>query len=462
MTNPRIARSLVVMVFGTFFGILCSTLMNTGLPQLMAVFHVTEAQVQWVTNGYMLVNALMIPVSAFLIKRFSFRHLFLIATTIFLLGTLLGAMGTQFIVIILARMVQAVGAGMMMPLVNVLAIRYAKPAQKGAIMGIIGLAFNFSPIIGPTVSGIILDYLSWRYLFIVIIPFIIITLIASIFILPNIAHNELPSFDLRGFILISIGLWSLLMGLSSISSAHFWSLQVAGLITLGLIFTAIFYRTQQHREQPLINLNVFNHRQFVVATTINTLITATMYGNAILLPLLIQTIQHRSALVSGLVILPGAVLTGTLSRLSGRLYDRLDVRKLVYTGLIIDCTGTLLQALIGTNSTPIVLAIFQTVRQLGLVTMLIPLQTHALGLLPYNMVPDGVATFNTIRQVAASFGTAMIVAVVANVNQHWAQQAGFYGIEAGFLVCLSLLVISLIVARFLTRQPQTPTNVSAS
>ncbi|MFC0424212.1 DHA2 family efflux MFS transporter permease subunit [Lactiplantibacillus plajomi] len=413
---------------------------------------------QWVTNGYMLVNALMIPVSAFLIRRFSFRNLFLIATLIFLLGTALGASGTAFIVVIIARMVQAVGAGMMMPLVNVLAIRYAQPQKKGAIMGIIGLAFNFSPIIGPTVSGVILDYFSWRYLFIVILPFILITLIASLIILPNIAHNELPNFDTRGFILISIGLWSILMGLSSISTANLLSWRVAGLIIFGALFTAFFYRSQRHRDQPLINLNVFKHRQFVVATTINTLITATMYGNAILLPLLIQTIQGRSALISGLVILPGAILTGTLSRLSGRLYDRLDVRVLVYTGLAIDCTGTLLQALIGTNSTPIVLAIFQTVRQLGLVTMLIPLQTHALGLLPYDMVPDGVATFNTIRQVAASFGTALIVAVIANVNQHWAG-AGYLGITAGFIVCLLLLLISLLVARYLSKQKST--NVTA-
>lgn len=130
MTNKRISRSLIVMVFGTFFGILCSTLMNVGLPQLMTAFHVSEAQVQWVTNGYMLVNALMIPVSAYLIKRFLFRHLYILATAIFLVGTLLGALCNQFILVIIARMIQAIGAGMMMPLVNVLAIRYAKPAKK--------------------------------------------------------------------------------------------------------------------------------------------------------------------------------------------------------------------------------------------------------------------------------------------------------------------------------------------
>lgn len=454
MTNKRISRSLIVMVFGTFFGILCSTLMNTGLPQLMTAFHVSEAQVQWVTNGYMLVNALMIPVSAYLIKRFLFRNLYIWATVIFLLGTLLGAFCHQFLLVIVARMIQAIGAGMMMPLVNVLAIRYARPEKKGAIMGIIGLAFNFSPIIGPTVSGIILDYLSWRYLFIVILPFILVTLVASLVVLPKIPHNESPRFDTRGLLLISVGLWSILMGLSNISTAAFLSWQVGGLLLIGVLVTAIFIRYQLIHPEPLINLHVFNHRQFVVATTVNMLIVATMYGNTILLPLLIQTLQHRSALVSGLVILPGALLTGTLSRLSGRLYDKISVKRLVFLGLAIDCTGTLLQAFIGTSSSPVVLALFQAVRQLGLVTMLIPLQTHALGLLPYDMVPDGVATFNTIRQVAASFGTAIIIAVVALVNAHVAGD-GHLGIEAGFLVCLSLLLAAVLVARRLQSQFKT-------
>ncbi|ARW23012.1 DHA2 family efflux MFS transporter permease subunit [Levilactobacillus brevis] len=451
MTNKRISRSLIVMVFGTFFGILCSTLMNTGLPQLMTAFHISEAQVQWVTNGYMLVNALMIPVSAYLIKRFLFRNLYILATLIFLAGTLLGALCHAFILVIVARMIQAVGAGMMMPLVNVLAIRYAEPAKKGAIMGIIGLAFNFSPIIGPTVSGVILDYLSWRYLFIIIIPFILTTLVASLIILPKIPHNESPHFDSRGFVLVSIGLWCILMGLSNISTASFLSWQVGGLLLIGLVFSLIFVKSQLGHTDPLINLHVFNHGQFVTATLVNMLIVATMYGNTILLPLLIQTIQHRSALVSGLVILPGALLTGTLSRLSGRLYDRISVKRLVAIGLSIDCAGTLLQALIGTSSSPVILAIFQAVRQLGLVTMLIPLQTHALGLLPYEMVPDGVATFNTIRQVAASFGTAIIIAVVALVNRTFPGN-GHIGIEAGFLVCLLLLVGAVIAARRLQSQ----------
>lgn len=180
------------MAFGTFFGLLCSTLMNTGLPQLMRVFSVSEGTVQWIINAYMLTNAMMIPLSAYLIRRWSFRTLFIIATAVFLVGTVGGAVAPTFWTVVIARVVQAAGAGIMMPLVNVLAIRYAEPKKKGTIMGIIGLAFDFSPIIGPAVSGLILDDLSWRWLFLVIVPFSVLTLVAAVIQLPRIHHNEPP------------------------------------------------------------------------------------------------------------------------------------------------------------------------------------------------------------------------------------------------------------------------------
>ena len=204
MKDQRIARSLVIMVFGTFFGLLCSTLMNTGLPQLMRVFSVSEGTVQWIINAYMLTNAMMIPLSAYLIRRWSFRTLFIIATAVFLVGTVGGAVAPTFWTVVIAWVVQAAGAGIMMPLVNVLAIRYAEPKKKGTIMGIIGLAFNFSPIIGPTVSGLILDDLSWRWLFLVIVPFSVLTLVAAVIQLPRIPHNENPHFDTRGMAIVSI------------------------------------------------------------------------------------------------------------------------------------------------------------------------------------------------------------------------------------------------------------------
>lgn len=452
LSDQRIRRALIIMVFGTFFGILCSTLMNIALPTFMDVFHISEAHVQWVTNGYMLVNALMIPVSSYLIKRFSFKWLFIFFTGIFLCGTVIGGLANSFNLLVIARMIQAIGAGMMMPLVNVLAIRYALPGKKGRIMGIIGLAFNCAPILGPAVSGFMLNYLSWRYLFILIIPFAVITLLLSLWMLPYIPHNEFPQFNSFGFTVITLGLWSLLMGLSNVSNYPLLSLNVGGMAIIGLVFIIIFYLNQRRSTHPLINLSVFEHRQFFLATVINMLITATMYGNAILIPLLVQIVLGESTVISAIAVLPGAILTGLLSTTSGRFYDRYPIQWLVGAGLLIDIIGTTGQAMIGARSSVVIITVFQTVRQFGLVTMLIPLQTQALSLLPNEIVPDAVACFNTLRQIAAAFGTALIVSVVGIVNHLVHSSTSHLGIQSGFAFCLVLLLISLILSRKLYRQ----------
>ena len=446
MKNQRISHALVIMVFGTFFSLLCSTLMNIALPTFMNVFHISEAQVQWVTNGYMLVNALMIPVSSFLIKRFPFKNLFIIFSGIFLLGTIIGAIAWSFNLVVIARMIQALGAGMMMPLVNVLAIRYAKPGKKGQIMGIIGLAFNCAPILGPAISGFLLHFFSWRYLFLLIIPFAVITLLLSFFLLPKIPHNEHPRFNTLALILITGGLWSLLMGLSNVSNNHLLSFNVAGYVLIGLVFLLLFFLNQRHSNRQLINFGIFSHKQFVFATVINMLITSTMYGNAILIPLLVQIVLGKSTVISAIAVLPGAILTGVLSTTSGRFYDIYPIKILVGTGLIIDIIGTIGQAAIGARSSVLMITLFQTIRQFGLVTMLIPLQTQALSLLPNEIVPDAVATFNTLRQIAAAFGTALIVSIVGIVNHLVHNPSSHLGIQAGFLLCLCLLLTSLYLS----------------
>ena len=446
MKNQRISHALVIMVFGTFFSLLCSTLMNIALPTFMNVFHISEAQVQWVTNGYMLVNALMIPVSSFLIKRFPFKNLFIIFSGIFLLGTIVGAIAWSFNLVVIARMIQALGAGMMMPLVNVLAIRYAKPGKKGQIMGIIGLAFNCAPILGPAISGFLLHFFSWRYLFLLIIPFAVITLLLSFFLLPKIPHNEHPRFNTLALILITGGLWSLLMGLSNVSNNHLLSFNVAGYVLIGLVFLLLFFLNQRHSNRQLINFGIFSHKQFVFATVINMLITSTMYGNAILIPLLVQIVLGKSTVISAIAVLPGAILTGLLSTTSGRFSDIYPIKILVGTGLIIDIIGTIGQAAIGARSSVLMITLFQTIRQFGLVTMLIPLQTQALSLLPNEIVPDAVATFNTLRQIAAAFGTALIVSIVGIVNHLVHNPSSHLGIQAGFLLCLCLLLTSLYLS----------------
>ena len=255
--SKQIKKSLYIMVFGTFFGVLCSTLMNTALPTFMRVFQVNSSTVQWLTNGYTLVNAIMIPTSAYFIKKFSFRHLFIAFSTIFLVGTLIGAVANSFILVIIGRMIQAIGTGMMMPLVNVLAMQYTDRSKQGAVMGIIGLAFNFSPIIGPTLSGVILEYFAWQYLFILILPVIIAVVLLSFFFLPQIETDENPKFDTLSLITISFGLLFLLTGFSNIGQANFLSFNVLGYTAIGLILIFIFSIMENKSDKPIINFEIF-------------------------------------------------------------------------------------------------------------------------------------------------------------------------------------------------------------
>lgn len=445
--SKQIKKSLFIMVFGTFFGVLCSTLMNTALPTFMRVFHVNSSTVQWLTNGYTLVNAIMIPTSAYFIKKFSFRHLFIAFSSIFLIGTIIGAVANSFTMVIIGRMIQAIGTGMMMPLVNVLAMQYTDRQKQGAVMGIIGLAFNFSPIIGPTLSGVILQYFAWQYLFILILPFIVIVVLLSIFQLPQVETNQNPKFDVPSLIMISLGLLFLLSGFSNIGQSKLLSFNVLGFTLIGLVLIAIFAVMETRSEKPIINFTIFKYPQFTFATTINMLIVLTMYGNTILLPLMIQMILHKSPLISGLALLPGAILTGIMSPISGRLFDKYPIKRIVVTGVLIDCFGTFMQAVIDVNASVLMLTLGQMIRQLGLVLILIPIQTHALSALPKKYLSDGVATFNTLRQIAASFGTAVIIAVITLADKiitgSTANQA--IGIQAGFLACLGFLIVAFVM-----------------
>ncbi|WP_300561452.1 MDR family MFS transporter [Companilactobacillus sp.] len=442
--------SLFIVLFGSFFGVLSSTMMTTALPSVMRVFHVSYSSAQWLTNGYMLANALMIPTSAFLMKKFSFKNLFLTFSTIFFIGSLIGTVANQYLILIAGRMIQAVGAGVMIPLVNVIAMRAADAKHRGSVMGIIGVVFNFSPIVGPTVSGFILDSLSWRYLFSLTMPFTLISIILAIIFMPKVKHETELTFNVKGLITASFGLLCLLWAFSNIGEYNVISFNIGGLFILGLFFGWLFLKTQGHSKNPFINLKVFEHSQFNIANILNMILMVTMYGNTILLPILVQNVMHKSALISGLVLFPGALVTFIMSPISGKLFDKYPVKNLVLIGITIDCIGTFLQVLINKDTSIWTVTLGQTIRQFGLVLVLIPIQTQALSYLPAELIPDGVALYNTLRQVAASFGTALLIAIITVSNQHeniHTISGELVGIKIGFAACLTLLLCCFIFIR---------------
>ena len=450
---------LIILVIGTFLGFLNQTLMNVALPNIMTEFHIGPSQGQWVTNGYMLVNGVMVPLTAFLIQRLTTRKLYLTAVGLFALGTLIAGFANSFAVLVTGRMVQAIGAGVFGPLMNVVVMNLYESDKRGQAMGMIGLALNFAPAIGPTLSGLIITQLSWRFLFLIVAPFIIADFILAFYLLKNIGNTKRLKFDFLGVVLSSIGLGSLLYGFSNAGATAWSDFTVWGFVVIGLIVTALFIWRQITNKTPLLNMAVLTYRQFVVAMLINVVLMIAMYGGALMLPLYIQNVRHYSALISGLILLPGALITALLSPLSGRLYDKYGPRYLTLTGILLTTVGTFSLSMVTLNTPIWLVVVSQLIRQLGLVIVLMPIQTEAFNALPLSLMPDGSAMFTTVRQLAASFGTAALVTVMTQVVVYAGKAYPTHttlnqlqGIQVTFLFASVLMIIAAAMTTLLKQK----------
>lgn len=450
---------LIILVIGTFLGFLNQTLMNVALPNIMTEFHIGPSQGQWVTNGYMLVNGVMVPLTAFLIQRLTTRKLYLTTVGLFALGTLIAGFANSFAVLVTGRMVQAIGAGVFGPLMNVVVMNLYESDKRGQAMGMIGLALNFAPAIGPTLSGLIITQLSWRFLFLIVAPFIIADFILAFYLLKNIGNTKRLKFDFLGVVLSSIGLGSLLYGFSNAGATAWSDFTVWGFVVIGLIVTALFIWRQITNKTPLLNMAVLTYRQFVVAMLINVVLMIAMYGGALMLPLYIQNVRHYSALISGLILLPGALITALLSPLSGRLYDKYGPRYLTLTGILLTTVGTFSLSTVTLNTPIWLVVVSQLIRQLGLVIVLMPIQTEAFNALPLSLMPDGSAMFTTVRQLAASFGTAALVTVMTQVVVYAGKAHPTHttlnqlqGIQVTFLFASVLMIIAAAMTTLLKQK----------
>ncbi|WP_312982250.1 DHA2 family efflux MFS transporter permease subunit [Leuconostoc falkenbergense] len=452
---------LIILVIGTFLGFLNQTLMNVALPDIMREFHISTALGQWLTNGYMLVNGIMVPLTAFLIQRLTTRALYLTAVCLFAIGTITAGFAPNFEILITGRMIQAMGAGVFGPLMNVVVMNLFAPDRRGSAMGTIGLALNFAPALGPSLSGFIVTNLNWRFLFYIVAPLIIANFILAYFLLNNIGTPKRLKFDVLGVILSSIGLGSLLYGFSNAGGTPWHDFTVWGFVVIGLVVTTLFILHQLHTSTPLLNMSVFSHREFNVAVLINIVLMMAMYGGALMLPLYMQNVRGASAFISGLVLFPGALVTAFLSPWSGRLYDRYGAKYLTLTGILITAVGTFILASL-TLTTPLWFAVIgQFVRQLGLVLVLMPIQTEAFNALPLNIIPDGSAMFTTIRQLAASFGTAALVTIMTksatNYQLHHQQASSLlvnlHGVHITFLTAALLMLVAAAMTGLLKPKP---------
>lgn len=413
-------RSLlvVVLLIGTFCTVLNQTLLATAFPTLMKEFDISASTVQWLTTGFLLVNGIMIPVSAWLINSFSSKKLYISAMTTFLIGTIICFLAQNFSVLLIGRLIQAIGVGLSMPLLQNIMLTIFPPEKRGSAMGMAGIVIGLAPALGPTLSGWIIDHYSWRDLFGMVIPIVILVLVLALFFMKSVIELTHPKIDTISAILSTIGFGSLLYGFSSVGDKGWLSKEVLGFLIIGIIFIFLFSKRQLKIEHPFLELRVFKSKIFTIAAVLAGVTNMAMIGAEMVLPLYIQNIRGESAFHSGLMLLPGALVMGLMMPITGAIFDKRGARKLAITGMFILTSATLPFAFLTSKTSVIVIVVLYAIRMFGISMVMMPVTTSGMNALPAHLISHGTAVNNTFRQVASSIGTAILISVLTNVTKN--------------------------------------------
>lgn len=413
-------RSLlvVVLLIGTFCTVLNQTLLATAFPTLMKEFDISASTVQWLTTGFLLVNGIMIPVSAWLINSFSSKKLYISAMTTFLIGTIICFLAQNFSVLLIGRLIQAIGVGLSMPLLQNIMLTIFPPEKRGSAMGMAGIVIGLAPALGPTLSGWIIDHYSWRDLFGMVIPIVVLVLVLALFFMKSVIELTHPKIDTISAILSTIGFGSLLYGFSSVGDKGWLSKEVLGFLIIGIIFIFLFSKRQLKIEHPFLELRVFKSKIFTIAAVLAGVTNMAMIGAEMVLPLYIQNIRGESAFHSGLMLLPGALVMGLMMPITGAIFDKGGARKLAITGMFILTSATLPFAFLTSKTSVIVIVVLYAIRMFGISMVMMPVTTSGMNALPAHLISHGTAVNNTFRQVASSIGTAILISVLTNVTKN--------------------------------------------
>ncbi|MDP4097127.1 DHA2 family efflux MFS transporter permease subunit [Paenibacillus sp. P96] len=460
------------MILGAFLATLNQTIMSVATPELMKDFNISAATAQWLTTGYMLVNGVLIPITAYFMQRFSTRQLFQASMFIFLIGTIVSAIATSFPVLLTGRMIQAAGAGIIMPLLSNVILTLFPPDKRGSAMGMMGLAIIFAPAIGPALAGYILENYAWQTMFYGMIPFAVIVIACGFIFLKNVSERVKTHLDILSVVFSTIGFGSLLYGFSQAGSQGWSSLEVLLTIAAGIVFLVLFSWRQLVSRDPLLDLGAFKYSMFSLTTILNIAVTMVMYADMMLLPLYLQNARGYTALESGLLMLPGALVMGFLMPVAGKLFDRFGAKWLSVIGMTITIVSTLGFVNLTDSTSYTYLLLMSTARRIGMALLLMPIQTAGLNQLPNRLNPHGTAISNTVRQVAGAIGTSLLVTVMSDrtkthmkdmmasggtegmTQAQMVTEATIQGINDAYLVIVGIGVLGLLLSFFIKRVKQ--------
>lgn len=447
MSTKKKVPLIAVLLSGAFITILNQTLLGTALPPIMEDLQINESTVQWLQSIFMLVNGIMIPITAFLIEKFTTRKLFLTAMGLFSIGTFVCAVAPGFSLLLIGRILQASGAGIMMPLMQTIMFLIFPIEKRGTAMGMFGLVIAFAPAVGPSLSGWLVDNFPWRSVFYVVLPIAILNIITAYFLLKNVTEQKNPKLDIISILLSTFGFGGLLYGFSIAGNTGWTSMEVGIAMVVGVISLFFFIRRQLRLEEPILEFRVFQYKIFTLTTGLGMIVFVSMIGTAVILPLYMQNMVGFSAFKSGLVLLPGAMIMGFMNPITGRLFDRYGARWLAIIGFGLLVVSTFMFTNLSTETSFEYLAVMNAVRMFSISMVMMPVTTAGLNELPSHLIPHGTAMNNTFRQVSGSVGTAILVTVMVTAAIPEEKVMGaIHGVNVSFIVAGIIAVIGFILS----------------
>ncbi|MFV0407865.1 MAG: MDR family MFS transporter [Propioniciclava sp.] len=450
---------LAILLISAFVVILNETTMNVALATIMADFGVDERAAQWLTTGFMLTMAVVIPVTGWLIDRLPTRRIFVIAMTLFSIGTLVCAVAPSFGVLLAGRVIQASGTAMMMPLLMTTVMQLVEPTHRGAIMGNISLVISVAPAVGPTLSGMLLEFGSWRLVFGTVLPIALTMLVLGIARLRNTGIVHRTPLDLLSVVLTVVGFGPLVYGLSLIGDGAAPSWEAPAALAAGVVGVAAFVRRQlvlQRSDTALLDLRTLAYSGYRTGLIMMALTTMALFGTIIMLPLVLQRSYGLEPISVGLMMLPGGIAMGVLGPLVGRLYDRVGPRALVTPATFVVLAAFLFLGTLSATTPWWLIMTGHVVMSAGFAFIFTPLFTLALGALPKPLYSYGSATLGTIQQVGGAAGTAIFVTIfslgtdaslAAGATKGQALLTGSHGAFLGAAAVWSAAVITSLFLR---------------
>lgn len=427
-----------------------STALTTAMPPIIHEFNVSVTIGQWMTSGYSLAMAIMMPLTAFLINKFPTRKIYCTAIIIFIFGLLISAVSANFPIMMAGRVIQAAGNGILTSMTQVITLTIFPLEKRGTAMGWYGLSVGAAPVIAPTLAGLLVDSIGWRMIFVIAIAIMLVSLVYALVVFDNVLDTSDIKFDIISFLMSVFSFGGITLGIGNIGSYGIESLQTLLTLAVGIAATAAFVYRQLHMDEPFLDLRILKNKEYANSVIGSMLLFFIMMGSSIILPLYVQQTKGLSAMISGLVVLPGSLAMAVISPFAGKIYDKLGMKLLFVCGSVCLIISNLCMFFITTDTSVWLASGFNVIRCIAIACLMMPLVTWGAAKIEKSKTAHATAILTSLRTISGAIGSAVFVAVMTAVANYsmpaHVENASIHGINIAYLSMAGTSVLLLATA----------------